>query len=394
VAYLELRRLAEQAAALLLYTTDITAHTNKCKIKGESVMSTRKTLVAILVDDMASARELLDVLRTYHTNNNEFMLLDAVFAEKDEHGNISIHQTADMDTGRGALGGGVVGLLAGGLIFGPVGAVAGTAIGSVLAGVYTSLRDSGMNNRVMMNIARDMEPNQITLILLMEGTLHPAASRLFRNYNTRLFYASLPVGAEDRLREVVEANKVSDTLREMETLRMRDEDLRRAYERDVPVYVVDENDEPVRDYDPTRDTPTVPIPAVPMAPSGTIVPGATPAMAAAIANDETTPDAPAVRSEADPHQSEPTLMRLHSDPLTQITEITQEIEQVLRDNGIKTFHQLSHASTSHLRNLLSQAGIAHPITLPTWNEQAWLAANQRVDELHKLQQEIYAQINS
>ncbi|MFQ3673148.1 MAG: hypothetical protein SNJ83_06080, partial [Aggregatilineales bacterium] len=68
-------------------------------------MSTRKTLVAILVDDMASARELLDVLRTYHTNNSEFTLRDAVFAEKDEHGSISIHQTADLDTGRGALGG-------------------------------------------------------------------------------------------------------------------------------------------------------------------------------------------------------------------------------------------------------------------------------------------------
>ncbi|MFQ3660628.1 MAG: hypothetical protein SNJ54_16915, partial [Anaerolineae bacterium] len=65
VAYLELRRLAEQAAALLPYTTDITTH----------------------------------------TNNSEFTLRDAVFAEKDEHGSISIHQTADLDTGRGALGG-------------------------------------------------------------------------------------------------------------------------------------------------------------------------------------------------------------------------------------------------------------------------------------------------
>lgn len=216
-------------------------------------MSNRRTLVAILVDDIKSARELLDVLRTHHTNDNNFTLLDAVFAEKDEDGNISIHQTADMDAGRGALGGGVVGLIAGGLIFGPLGAVAGTAIGSVLAGVYSGLRDSGMNNRVMMNLARDMQPNQTTLILLIEGTLHPAASSLFRNYNTRLFYANLPVGAEDRLREVIETNTVGDTLREMETLRVRDEDLRRAYERDVPIYVV-EDEEVVRDTDP-RATP-------------------------------------------------------------------------------------------------------------------------------------------
>ncbi|XWX03866.1 DUF1269 domain-containing protein [Aggregatilineales bacterium SYSU G02658] len=356
-------------------------------------MSNRKTLVAILVDDMKSARELLDVLRTHHTNDNNFTLLDAVFAEKDADGNVSIHQTADMDAGRGALGGGVVGLIAGGLIFGPLGAVAGTAIGSVLAGVYSGLRDSGMNNRVMMNLARDMQPNQTTLILLIEGTLHPAASSLFRNYNTRLFYANLPVGAEDRLREVIETNTVGDTLREMETMRVRDEDLRRAYERDVPIYVV-EDEEVVRDADPTRDTPTVSVPVVPMAPSGTIVPGATPAVAAAIANDEGSLEVAPLRADADPQSHEPTLMRLHSDPLTQITEITNEIEQVLRDNGIKTFHQLSHASTSHLRNLLSQAGIAHPTTLPTWNEQAWLAANQRVDELHALQQEIYNQINN
>jgi uncharacterized membrane protein/predicted flap endonuclease-1-like 5' DNA nuclease len=330
---------------------------------------------------MDSARELLDALRTYHTNNNDFTLLDAVFAEKNDKGEISIHQTSDLDSARGAFGGGVVGLIAGGLVFGPIGAVAGTALGSVLAGIYTSLRDSGMNNRVMMNIVRDMEPNQVALILLMEGTIHPAASGLFRNYDTRLFYANLPVDAEDRLRSVVDASTLEGTMREMETLRVRDEDLRRAYERDVPVYVVDEDDQPVSEHDSNRDTPTIAVPVAPMVPSGTMVPGAVPAAAA--------------HSAADPQQaSDPTLMRLKSDPLTQITEIDEQIEQVLRSNGIKTFHQLSHASTSHLRNLLSQAGIPHPITLPTWNEQAWLAANQRVDELHELQEEIYKQINS
>lgn len=333
-------------------------------------MSVRQTLVAITMDDMASARTLLSDLKNYDSNSTDISVLDAVFAEKDEKGNISIRQTGDLEGGQGALGGGVVGLLTGALVFGPIGAAVGTALGSVLAGLYSSLRDSGMNNGVMRNIVRDMQPSQTTLILLYEGVAHPSMSALFNTHNARLFYTNLPVGAEDTIRTLLSGDAGATTLRELHTVSYSTNDLDKAYQKTAPVYVVD--DSPL----PPAVTPTpVNMPAVV---SNSVAAAST---GVKMYDAET-------ESVAYAKDDEPTLVRLTTDDFTKLKGITGEIEQLLHSNNIRSYSQLAQASTSELRNILHKAQMPESATVATWTEQAWLAAQGKWSELEDLKNNI------
>lgn len=336
-------------------------------------MSVRQTLVAITMDDMTSARTLLSDLQNYDDNSTDISVLDAVFAEKDEKGNISIRQTADLNGGPGALGGGVVGLLTGALVFGPIGAAVGTALGSVLAGLYSSLRDSGMNNGVMRNIVRDMEPSQTTLILLYEGVAHPSMSALFNTHNARLFYTNLPIGAEDTIRTLLSGDAGAATLRELHTVSYNTNELDKAYQKTAPVYVVD--DSPLPPVTPTHTN-------VPAAVSNTVGNLADAASAGVRMYDAET------ESIAYAKGDEPTLVRLTIDDFTRLEGITSEIEQLLHNNNIRSYSQLAQASTSELRNILRNAQLPESATVATWTEQAWLAAQGKWSEMEDLKNNI------
>jgi uncharacterized membrane protein/predicted flap endonuclease-1-like 5' DNA nuclease len=341
-------------------------------------MARRQTLVAITVDDRDSARKLLGDLREYDRNSTDMSILDAVYATKDDKGNFHIHQTNDLEGGQGAMGGGIVGLIAGGLVFGPLGAAIGTALGGVLAGVYASLRDSGMNNRVMKNIVREMQTNQTTLIILYEGVMHPSMNSVFAAHDAQLFYTNLPIGAEDSIRAILNSPSGTQAVAELNNYEVNERDLDSAYKNSTPVYVVDEEDQVIREKTPVEDVPVVPVmPVMGAMSSGLVAPAVVPAMA------EIT--APTVKEVEVREEKEPTVVRLKSDDLTRISGITSEIELVLRDNNFKTYVQLSHASTNEIRTLLDKANIEQPTNISTWTEQAWLAAQGKFDELNDLQ---------
>ncbi len=341
-------------------------------------MGMRQTLVAITVNDRESARQLLGDVRAYDRNSTDMSILDAVYATKDDKGNFNIHQTNDLEGGQGAMGGGVVGLIAGGLVFGPLGAAIGTALGGVLAGIYSSLRDSGMNNRVMKNIVREMEINQTTLILLYEGVMHPSMNTLFAAHDARLFYTNLPIGAEDSIRAILSSPEGTTAVKELNEYRVSERDLDNAYKNTTPVYVVDEEDEVVREKE--MIAPIMPVmPVAGEMSSGLVSPAIMPVMGEVLATET---------GEKVREEKEPTVMRLHSDNLTRISGITSNIEKVLREGNMKTYVQLSHASTSEIRNLLNRSNVESPTNISTWTEQAWLAAQGKFDELSDLQASI------
>jgi uncharacterized membrane protein/predicted flap endonuclease-1-like 5' DNA nuclease len=339
-------------------------------------MAKRQTVIAITLPSAEDARQLLQDLRAFDADTSEIHILDAVFASKDGSGAVHIRQTGDLDGAQGAFGGGVIGLIAGAMMLGPVGAALGTTLGGLLAGLYTSLRDSGMNNSMMRNIVRDLQPGQTTLILLYEGSMHPAMHYIFRRHSANLFYTNLPVGAEDTLRAILGTPAYAETLHELRQLSVNEADLNAAHERHTPVYVVDEDDvetRPSRTDEPPAPGLTTLAMTTPMMPSGVVAPAVVPLVAEM-----------AVTSAAAP-QSENAVVRLKSDDLTRIYGITPDIEQLLRDKGIKTYVQLSETSTSDIRNILNRADIPYPPALATWTEQAWLAQHGYWDELAELQ---------
>jgi len=79
----------------------------------------------------------------------------------------------------------------------------------------------------------------------------------------------------------------------------------------------------------------------------------------------------------------------NTDDLTVIEGVGPKINELLKDNGLKTFAQVADASVAQMRAILDKGGARFRIANPsTWAKQAKLAANNKWKELKKLQDEL------
>jgi len=77
------------------------------------------------------------------------------------------------------------------------------------------------------------------------------------------------------------------------------------------------------------------------------------------------------------------------DDLRKIEGIGPKIQEKLNDDGIFTFKELAAASQETLQGILDKAGSRYRMHSPaTWPQQAALAADDKWDELKKLQDEL------
>lgn len=78
-----------------------------------------------------------------------------------------------------------------------------------------------------------------------------------------------------------------------------------------------------------------------------------------------------------------------ADDLKVVEGIGPKIEQLLKDAGINTWHDLAETQLERLQNILADAGERYRIHDPgTWAEQARLASEARWDDLATLQEEL------
>ena len=126
-------------------------------------------LAGFVLDDSEKAHALLKTLQEIDVKDDDVKIVDAAFAHKNKDGKISLEQTTDMTGGKGALGGALVTALAGAAVAGPVGLVVGGALGAGLSGLYGRLRDTGVDDKYMKDLARKLEPGKTILYILYEG---------------------------------------------------------------------------------------------------------------------------------------------------------------------------------------------------------------------------------
>ncbi len=132
-------------------------------------MAKEKNILAGLVFDSSEhAHELHDQLQQIDDENDDVEIVDTAFAHKSEDGKISLEQTGDITAEQGALGGTVVAALAGAIVAGPIGLAAGLAGGSFGA-LYGHLRDTGVDDNYMKDLARKLEPGKTLLFILYSG---------------------------------------------------------------------------------------------------------------------------------------------------------------------------------------------------------------------------------
>lgn len=282
-------------------------------------MTNESTLVVFTLDSKDKARELLRRLDELDSADDNIRITEAAFATKVSRGRVKLEQFNDLGAGRGALGGGTIGLIAGTFVAGPLGAAVGGVVGAAVSGLYTRLRDSGVNNNFMKEVSEKLEPGQTDLFIVYNGVLSDEMLAALRAFDASLAYGALPEAAATALASAyaAEGEEVSDTL---------------------DVYTAEATE---ADTEPTE---------IDLAP----VAAAAPAEAAAPADD-----------------------------LTVIDGIGPKISQTLAAAGIKTFDELHRTSEAQLRETLSAARIVIPASMPTWPRQAGMAAAGDWKGLHK-----------
>ena len=127
----------------------------------------KNILVGLVFDSSELAHELHDKLQQIDDENDDVEIVDTAFAHKSEDGKISLEQIGDITAEQGAVGGTVVAALAGAIVAGPIG-LAGLAGGSFGA-LYGHLRDTGVDDKYMKDLARKLEPGKTLLFILYSG---------------------------------------------------------------------------------------------------------------------------------------------------------------------------------------------------------------------------------
>jgi uncharacterized membrane protein len=169
-------------------------------------------LLVISFDDPLKAQEfLLSAARLQ--KDGDLKVHDAVFVRREADGSSRVTETTDITPSRGALGGGVWGLLLGTLFGGPLG---GLVVGAASAGggaLYARLVDTGIKDATVAELRTAVPPGRTALALLVSHvSLADLQRELARFPGTTLVQTDMPPAAVAAVQEALaEANRTPFT---------------------------------------------------------------------------------------------------------------------------------------------------------------------------------------
>jgi len=161
------------------------------------------TIVGISFDDVFRAQEFLTA--TYRlVSRQSVQLIDAVTIVKNADGKTSVRETVDPQPATSALTGGMWAGLFGLILGGPVGWLAGTAVGAGAGAVRAKLVDLGIPDDWVKWFRDAVRPNTATVVLLLGRFDQRAAlEELERFAGAHLVYANVGQDVVARIREAL-----------------------------------------------------------------------------------------------------------------------------------------------------------------------------------------------
>ena len=161
------------------------------------------TLVGISFADAFRAQEFLLAI-TGLAAKQKLVLKDAVTIVKDNDGKVVVRETIDPQPGRAALSGAVWAGLFGLMLGGPVGWVAGAAIGASTGAVAANVVDLGISDEWVEWFREAVQPDTATVALLVDDVNRDAlVAETARFTGAELIYASLDEFTIERVREAL-----------------------------------------------------------------------------------------------------------------------------------------------------------------------------------------------
>ena len=154
-----------------------------------------QTLAAFTVNDDKSARRLLENLQKVDEVDGNVEILDAAVVDRSKRGRIVVHQTHDKGALKGGAKGAGIGVIVGAIVLGPAGAVVGGAAGGVLNGIRNRIHDSGIDDKFMREVSKEIEKGRSALFVLYHGDWSGSigmVERAIREEQAVLFNSTLP----------------------------------------------------------------------------------------------------------------------------------------------------------------------------------------------------------
>ena len=133
-------------------------------------------------------------------------LLDAVTVRKDPNGRTVVHETTDLQPGRAALSGAMWAGLFGLVLGGPVGWVAGLAVGAGSGALAAKVIDHGISDEWVAWFREAVQPGTVIVALLVEHLDHDAlVAETARFPGAELVYSNLDPDTIDKIKAALEA---------------------------------------------------------------------------------------------------------------------------------------------------------------------------------------------
>lgn len=163
--------------------------------------ATAQTLVGISFADTFRAQEFL-VAAGGLAAAGKLKLKDAVTVIKDELGKTVVHETIDPSPMRAALSGAMWAGLFGLMLGGPVGWIAGIAVGAGAGATTAKMVDLGIPDEWVAWFRESVQPGTTTLALLVEDLDRNAlVTETARFTGAHLVYANLDDATLDRVKQ-------------------------------------------------------------------------------------------------------------------------------------------------------------------------------------------------
>ena len=156
------------------------------------------TLIAVSYDDPFKAEEIrlkLQKMQTAYLID----LDDAVVAVKNAKGKVKLDQMHNM-TAFGAASGGFWGTLVGLLFLAPL---LGLAVGAAAGAVAGALRDVGINDQFMKDLAETLKPNTSALFVLVRKITPERVLEELKGTGGKILQTSLSHAETDRLQNTL-----------------------------------------------------------------------------------------------------------------------------------------------------------------------------------------------
>ncbi|MCB0166274.1 MAG: DUF1269 domain-containing protein [Anaerolineae bacterium] len=160
------------------------------------------SLIVITFDNADEAGQVREAIKRVE-NQGQISLDDSAVVVKDADGKIHVKNQVDRGVKIGAVAGGAIGLLLGGLFFPLSGLIAGVAGGAAIG----AMTDLGIQKSFVNEVAESLGPDNSALFIIVREAAPEAAIAALKPFKGEIYHTSLAPDMEENLRRVLKERK-------------------------------------------------------------------------------------------------------------------------------------------------------------------------------------------